>query len=99
MKIPNGSATMQLDDTSTEASCRNIALSHRGGGSTRMPIPCRTNCPDDMDCASVAVARTKAPAPPTMTSGGGHNQSGESSKQQVVSCEHLHGCLRGETLL
>jgi hypothetical protein len=52
-----------------------------------------------MDCASVAVALTKAPAPPTMTSGGGHSQSGESSKRQVVSSEHLHGCLRGETLL
>ena len=99
MKIPNGKAVMLLQDTSTVANCLKLALSHSGGGSTRMPIPCRTSCPDDMDCASVAVARTKAPAPPTMTSGGGHSQSGESSKRQVVSSEHLHGCLRGETLL
>ena len=97
--MPSGNAVMQFDAKSTDTSCLNADLSHRGGGSTRMPIPCRTNCPDDMDCASVAVALTKAPAPPTMTSGGGHSQSGESSKRQVVSSEHLHGCLRGETLL
>ncbi len=91
MNIPSGSATMQFDATSTVASCLNAARSHRGGGSSRMLIPGRNNCPVDMDLASAPVALTKAPAPPTMTSGGGHTQSGESSKRQVVSREHLQG--------
>jgi hypothetical protein len=80
MKMPNGNATMQFEDKSTLTSCLNAALSQRGGGSSRMLIPCKTNCPVVMDCASVPVARTNAPAPPTMTRGGGHSQSGESSK-------------------
>lgn len=91
MKIPNGKAVMLLLDTSTDANCLKFALSHNGGGNTRMPIPCSTKCPDDAERAKVPVDRTNAAAPPTITSGGGQSQSGESSKEHVVNREHLWG--------